>query len=46
MKKMDINFSSYRPRLKVGLTWETDVVPCVGDIIEIPAKCISEWDKK
>ena len=46
MKKIDIDFYSYRPRLKVGLTWDTDIVPCVGDIIEIHAKYISEWDKK
>ena len=46
MKKIDIDFSSYRPRLKVGLTWTTDVIPNVGDEIRIESKFISQLDKK
>lgn len=46
MKKINIIFYSYRPRLKVGLTWTTDIIPNVGDEIKIENKFISEWDKK
>jgi hypothetical protein len=46
MKKIDIEFSSYRPRLKVGLTWTTDLVPNVGDEIRIESKFISQLDTK
>ena len=46
MKKIDIDFSSYRPRLKVGLTWTTDSIPNVGDEIIIGSKYISQLDKK
>lgn len=46
MKKIDIDFSSYRPRLKVGLTWTTDSIPNVGDEIIIESKYISQLDKK
>ena len=46
MKKINIHFYSYRPRLKVDLTWTTDVLPSVGDVLEIPAEFISKWDKK
>ena len=46
MKKIDIDFSSYRPRLKVELTWTTDLIPNVGDEIRIESKYISQLDKK
>lgn len=46
MKKVNINFYSYRPRLKVGLIWTTDTIPNVGDEMKIENKFISEWDKK
>lgn len=46
MKTIDIDFSSYRPRLKVGLTWTTDLVPNVGDEIRIESKFISQLDTK
>jgi hypothetical protein len=46
MKKIIINFYSYRPRLKVGLIWTTDIVPNIGDEIRIENKFISEWDNK
>ena len=46
MKTIDINFSSYRPRLKVGLTWKTDLIPNVGDEISIESRFISQLDKK
>jgi hypothetical protein len=46
MKKIDIYFYSYRPRLKVGLTWTTDLIPNVGDEIRIKSKFISQLDKK
>ena len=46
MKKIDIDFSSYRPRLKVGLIWTTDLIPNVGDEIIIDSEFISQLDKK
>jgi hypothetical protein len=46
MKKIDIDFYSYRPRLRVGLTWTTDLVPNVGDEIRIESKYIYQLDKK
>lgn len=46
MKKIHINFYSYRPRLKVELTWTTDLIPDVGDEIIIDRKFISQFDKK
>jgi len=46
MKKIITEFSSYRPRLKVGLTWTTDLIPNVGDEIRIESKFISQLDKK
>lgn len=46
MKKISIEFYSYRPRLKVGLIWTTDILPNAGDEIRIESKFISEWDKK
>ena len=46
MKTININFYSYRPRLKVGLNWTTDLIPNVGDEIRIESKFISQLDKK
>lgn len=46
MKKVNIEFYSYRPRLKAGLIWTMDTIPNVGDEIKIENKFISEWDKK
>jgi hypothetical protein len=46
MKKIDIDFYSNTPRLKVGLTWTTDLVPNVGDEIRIESKFISQIDKQ
>jgi hypothetical protein len=46
MKTIWINFSSYRPRLKVELNWTTDLVPSVGDEITIESEFISQLDKK
>ena len=46
MKTIDINFYSNSPRLKVGLTWTTDLVPNVGDEIIIESKFISQVDKQ
>jgi hypothetical protein len=43
---IELSFFSHRPRLRVGLTWTTDIIPLVGDIITIPAEFISEWDVK
>jgi len=46
MKTIDIDFYSNRPRLKVRLTWKTDLIPNVGDEIIIESKFISLVDKK
>ena len=46
MKKISIDFYSYRPRLKVSLYWVSDIVPNVGDEIRIDNKFIKQWDKK
>lgn len=46
MKTIFIEFSSYRPRLKVELTWTTDIIPNVGDEIRIKSKFISHKDTK
>ncbi len=46
MKKIDIDFYSYRPRLRVDLTWTADSVPNIGDEIIIGSKFISELDTK
>ena len=46
MKKINIDFYSYRPRLNVGLVWTTDLIPNVGDEIRIESKYISQLDKK
>lgn len=46
MKKIFICFYSYRPRLYVGLTWTTNLIPSVGDEITIENKFMSQWDRK
>lgn len=46
MKKVNIRFYSYRPRLEVGFTWTVDAIPNIGDTIKVPEEYISQWDKK
>ena len=46
MKKIHVTFYSYRPRIKVGLNWTTDLIPNVGDEMRIPNEFISQLDKK
>ena len=46
MIDVSVEFYSYKPRLRVRLTYETSVIPSIGDTIKIPNEFISEWDKK
>lgn len=46
MKRIIIDFYSYRPRLQVYLSYTSDLVPNVGDEIRIESKFISLVDKQ
>ncbi len=44
--KVNVDFYSDKPRLRAGFIWTTDTVPSIGDIITVPNRYISEWDRK
>lgn len=46
MKAINFSFYSHKPRLAFDITFKTELIPSIGDVVEIPKKFIGVRDKK